>query len=106
MWTFQSIVGPSHQRSADCKRFTEMRTKREQAEVQKAAKDFNFTVNGTPINYTKEFKYLGRILEENDNDQPAISRNLQKAREKWGMIGRILSKKGANPRSWLHSTKP
>jgi hypothetical protein len=95
---FQSIVGERHQRSADCRRFTEIREKREQAKVQRAANDFNFTVNGTPIKYTKEFKYLGRILEENDSDQPAISRNLQRAREKWGMIGRILSKKGANPK--------
>ena len=55
---FQSMVGPSHQRSADCKRFTEIRQKWEQAKVQSAAKEFNFTVNGTLINYTIGFKYL------------------------------------------------
>lgn len=93
---FQSIVGEKHQKSADCKRFTAIKEKRLKAEVQKAAAQFVFTVNGIPIKHPKEFKYLGRIMEENDDDQAAINRNLQKARQKWGMIGRIFAKKGAN----------
>ena len=98
MDSFKVLFGERHQRSADCKRFTDIRQKREQAKVQEAATQFVFTVNGTPIKVTKQFKYLGRILDDTDKDQPAISRNLQRAREKWGMIGRILSKKGADPK--------
>jgi hypothetical protein len=44
----------------------------------------------------KQFKYLGRILSEDDTDDAAIKYNLQKACKKWGRIGKILSKKDAN----------
>jgi hypothetical protein len=44
----------------------------------------------------KQFKYLGRILSEDDSDDAAIKYNLQKARDKWGRIGKILSKKDAH----------
>jgi hypothetical protein len=44
----------------------------------------------------KQFKYLGRILSEDDSDDAAIKYNLQKAREKWGRIGKILSKTDSN----------
>ena len=61
-------------------------------------RELTFTVLGTPIERIKEFKYLGRILEESDDDWPALQSNLKKARAKWGRIGRILSREQANPR--------
>jgi hypothetical protein len=65
-----------------------------------ARKSFVFTgVEGDPIETVKLFKYLGRILEDGDKDQPAVTSNIQKARQKWQMICRILSKEGANPKS-------
>jgi hypothetical protein len=45
----------------------------------------------------KDFQYLGRGLSENDYGQLAVGRNLQKARQKWGIIGKILSREGASP---------
>ncbi len=57
-----------------------------------------FTVNGYQIKNVREFKYLGRILDNHDNDLPAVEQNLRKARQKWGRIGRILSKESAKPR--------
>jgi hypothetical protein len=95
---FQKNVDAKHQESLDCKRFSGIKEKREQAKKQALASDFVFTINGTPIKSTTEFKYLGRILNEKDSDQPAIMYNLQRAREKWGRIGRILSKRSANPK--------
>jgi hypothetical protein len=47
----------------------------------------------------KEFKYLGRVLERNDNDWPARNRNLKRARITWGRIGIILSKERADIKS-------
>jgi hypothetical protein len=44
----------------------------------------------------QSFKYLGRILEENDGDLPAVEGNLHRARQRWGMIARILSQEGTN----------
>ena len=95
---FQKNVDTKHQESLDCKRFSGIKEKREQAKKQALASNFVFTINGTPIKSTTEFKYLGRILNEKDSDQPAIMYNLQRAREKWGRIGRILSNRGANPK--------
>jgi hypothetical protein len=39
--------------------------------------------NGEPIETVKEFKYLGRILSDNDSDEPCVERNLKKAKGKW-----------------------
>ena len=58
-----------------------------------------FNISGVPIKNVKEFKYLGRILEDRDSDAPAVARNLKRARQKWGMIGRILSNKKAHPKT-------
>ena len=96
---FQKCVDAKHQESLDCKRFAAIKEKREQAKEQARASEFIFTISGNPIKSTREFKYLGRILNEKDSDQPAIMYNLQRAREKWSRIGRILSKKGASPKA-------
>ena len=39
---------------------------------------------------------MGRILEENDNDDHAALRQLARAREKWGRMSRLLSSQGAS----------
>jgi hypothetical protein len=57
-----------------------------------------FTVNGMAIKTVRQFKYLGRILDNNDSNLPAVKQNLLKARKRWGMIGLILKKR--------KSTKP
>ena len=80
----------------NCKHFTEIKENRKMAKEQQSASQHIFFVNETPLKMIKQFKYLGRILSEDDSDDAAIKYNLQKAREKWGRIGKILSKKDAN----------
>jgi hypothetical protein len=46
-----------------------------------------------------EFKYLGRVVNNKDDDRPTVMENLKKARMKWGRISRILSRDGANPKA-------
>ena len=41
----------------------------------------------------KQFKYLGRILSDNDDDMIAIEKQLMKAKMVWGRIGKIIKKK-------------
>jgi hypothetical protein len=96
---FQQNVGNNHQNSLDCKKATTIRENRESAPIQQSAEKVAFSVGDNLIENVKEFKYLGRILQSNDKDMAAVTNNLQRARTKWGQIGRILSRKGANPRS-------
>jgi hypothetical protein len=96
---FQKLVSAMHQASVECKRFTETLERRADAKAQKAANKVVFMINGRPIKCVKEFKYLGRILDNKDDDRPAIIRNLKRAWWKWGSIGRILSKEKANPKA-------
>ena len=96
---FQKLVDSKHQQTMDCKRFTAIKEKRETAKRQEDESKFTFMVNGIPFKSVQEFKYLGRILNENDCDDSAINQNLKRASEKWGRIGRILSKKGADAKT-------
>ena len=97
---FQQKVGPKHQQSADCVLWTAIRKKRADDKVnKKAVRDTVFDVQGVPIENVKEFKYLGRVVNNKDDDRPTVMENLRKARMKWGRISRILSTDGANPRA-------
>ena len=62
------------------------------------AREVSFNVNGEKIYKVSEFKYLGRILEETDDDERAANRQLTRARARWGRIARILTIDGASPR--------
>ena len=93
---FQKSVDNKHQQTLDCIRFAIIKENRELAKRQATDSSFTFMVEGTPLQSVQEFKYLGRILHEKDCDDSAINQNLKRARDRWGRIGRILSKKGAN----------
>ena len=45
-----------------------------------------------------EFKYLGRVLTNTDDDWPAVAGNIRKARANRGRLARILGWEGADPK--------
>ena len=49
-----------------------------------------FNIDGKTIKKVTEFKYLGRILDYNDDDLKALETQVAKARAVWGRIGKIL----------------
>ena len=53
-----------------------------------------FTVFGEPIEQVHEFKYLGRIVTDSDDDTLALKNNLKKAVQAWGHLYRLLSREG------------
>jgi hypothetical protein len=59
-----------------------------------------FTVGGEKINRVSKFKYLGRgVVSEDDDDDdntPAIEANLKKARTKWAMFKKLLTRETAS----------
>ena len=51
-----------------------------------------FEAYGVPINNLTEFKYLGRVLSEGDDDWPEVVGNLGKVRRSWGRLDRVLGR--------------
>ena len=45
-----------------------------------------------------DFRYLGRVMTNTDDDWPAVARNLRKARVTWGRLARILGRERADPK--------
>ena len=56
-----------------------------------------FKINGEEIERVREFQYLGRILDENDDDSRCIIAQLSKARSRWWRMAKILKREGADP---------
>jgi len=83
------------------------RNKRQRNALESArlAREVVFSVGGAPLESVSVFQYLGRPLSSTDNDWPAIYKNLSKALKRWGMVSRVLTREGADPRVWLCSTR-
>ena len=54
-----------------------------------------FHAYGTKMRAVTEFKYLGRVLTNTDDDWPAVAGNIRKVRASWGRQARILGREGA-----------
>ena len=52
----------------------------------------SFTAYNNKLRRVEQFKYLGRVLSMDDNDVPAMRRNLKKARRTWGRLRKVLEK--------------
>ena len=57
-----------------------------------------FHAYGTQMRAVTEFKYLGRVLPNMDDDWLAVVGNIRKARANWGRLARILGQEGADPK--------
>jgi hypothetical protein len=59
-----------------------------------------FYVDQTPLERVTKFRYLGRILSQDDHDLSACVRNIQRARAKWAAVSRVLKREGASKKSF------
>ena len=57
-----------------------------------------FHAYGKKIRAVTEFRYLGRVMTNTDDDWRAVAGNLRKARVTWGRLARILGREGADPK--------
>ena len=53
-----------------------------------------FTVNGLPLEQVTTFRYLGRVLSDDDSDLTAYMQNIARARAKWAQLRRVLRADG------------
>ena len=44
------------------------------------------------------FKYLGLVLDRSDDNWPEVRRNVEKARQVWIWIGKLLRREGSDLR--------
>ena len=58
-----------------------------------------FTVKGLPIKQVAQFKYLGRVLDEDEDDNHAAPWQLKQAKDKWGQLSAALKLQGADTRA-------
>ena len=66
--------------------------------MQAAAGDVVFLVGGRPIERVSTFKYLGRVLDESDNDTKCIDTQIKKLRSRWWRVSMVLKRVGAKAR--------
>ena len=95
----RNVLKESHTESNDCSDFSVKRKRFYRAIRQESAKDVEFNVGGQVLKKSRQFRYLGRILDDEDDDNHAAFRQLKRAREKWGRIAGILNAEGANPKT-------
>ena len=65
-------------------------------DIQAQAEEVKFFVDGQEIEKVREFKYLGRILSDDDDDTKSIQDNIRVARQQWNCIARLLKREGAS----------
>ena len=56
-----------------------------------------FTVHGDVLERIEVFKYLGRLLAQDDDDAQAIRQQLRKARGIWARVSQVLHGENVGP---------
>ncbi len=57
-----------------------------------------FMVHRDALEKVEVFKYLGRMMAQDDNDVQAVRHQLRKARGTWARVGQVLRSENATPR--------
>ena len=56
------------------------------------------SVHGEALDWVEVFKYLGRLLAQDDDDIQAIRNQMRKARGTWARVGQVLRAENVPPR--------
>jgi hypothetical protein len=56
-----------------------------------------FMIHGDVLERVEVFKYLGRLLEQDDNNAQAIRQQMRKARGVWARVGQVLQRENFEP---------
>jgi hypothetical protein len=88
-------INGTHQRSRTCKEGTIRKDQRDRIREQYRARRVKFKIGAETIETVRDFKYLGRITSDDDDDLPAVRENIKKARKRWSRVSRLLVREGA-----------
>ena len=75
-----------HLETSQCRTGTERKRRRLAEAELEITSEKEFHAYGTKMRAVKEFKYLGRVLTNTDDDWPAVDGNTRKARANWGRL--------------------
>ena len=81
---------PHHRFTKECQVGVERKKQREAAVTSALALQQQFSVHGDVLEQVEIFKYLGRLLAQDDDDIRAIRAQLRKARATWARVGQVL----------------
>jgi hypothetical protein len=89
---------PRHTRTMECAMGMARRQQQEAAVASALALCRQFTVHGEALKKVEVFKYLGRMMTQDDNGVQAIWHQLRKAQGTWARVGQVLRSENATPR--------
>ena len=93
-----STVAETHPETVQCKKWAKREKNVARTGERIAALEKKFFVNGNELESVREFKYLVRILDTEDDDSKAVHWNLTKAKQQWGRLKRVLASKKGRPK--------
>ena len=88
-----------HQKTKTCAKAQERRKNEALQNKQARAEEVSFKVYGEELERVEEFKYLGRILKQNDDNTECIKMQIKRARKQWNALAKILKQEGANAKT-------
>ena len=83
----------------------EQKIRRLAEEELRETSERTFQAYDTHLDNVTAFKYLGRVIKAGDEDWPAVSGILQKAKNIWWRMLRILIQEGSDPKVLGHFFK-
>ena len=89
---------PRHIHSQVCQQGVERRTQRDSAITSALALRQLFYVEGEVLEKVESFRYLGRILAQDDDDTRAVRSQIKKARGIWARVGHVLQADNTPPK--------
>jgi hypothetical protein len=92
-----NLAYPRHIRTKECQVGVEWKIQRESAVRSALALRCQFTIHGDVLEGVEVFKYLGRLLAQDDDNAQAIRQQLQKARSVWACVGQVLHGENVGP---------
>ena len=83
-----------HQNLDKCHKSTERRLRRRDVDMLARCGEMEFNLNGEEgdkrVENVPTFRYLGRPLDQTDDDWPTVRKNIMHARLVWGRLGKII----------------
>ena len=87
-----------HLETSQCRMGTERKRQRLAEAEMRVTLEKAFHAYGIQMRAVTEFKYLGRVLTNTDDDWSEVAGNIRKERANWGRLARILGREGADPK--------